>query len=467
MSRCYESAFTARYASREMSRLFSLEEKALLFRRLWIALAKAQKALGLPIRKSQISQMKKALPILDLAKVAVYEKKFRHDVFAHIYAFGDECPEARPIIHWGATSCYVTDNADLIQCKAALQMLLTKLVYVLEQLSVFAAKWASSACLGYTHFQSAQPTTMGKRACLWLQDLLWDGRDWQRILDEIPFLGAKGATGTQSSFLSLFEGDSSKVVAMEKRIAKEFGFTKILPIAGQTYTRKIDCNLLHALASFAASAHKIGTDIRLLAHDGELFESQSAEQVGSSAMPYKRNPIYAERLCGLSRFVISLAENPAYTLATQWLERSLDDSSNRRIYLPEAFLAVDAILNLLVHLFSHLHVSSDICLRRLEEEMPAMMMENVLMEAVKKGGDRQALHERLRLLSQGSREDLAARIAADSYFRLSRQEVDSFSSISQLIGRAPEQVSAFLEQEVSPFLAWQKKGKAQLSPIEF
>ncbi len=463
----YESAFTARYASEEMSYLFSQESKILLFRRLWIALAKAQKALGLSICDTQIAQMEKALPILDFAKFALYEKKFRHDVFAHIHAFGEECPEAKPIIHLGATSCYVTDNADLIQCKTALQMLLSKLAQAIKLLASFAEAQAKTPCLSYTHFQSAQPTTMGKRACLWLQDLFLDAQDWQRIFENFSFLGAKGATGTQSSFLSLFEGDSKKVVAMEALIAKEFGFTNILPIAGQTYTRKIDCNLFHAFASFAASAHKIGTDIRLLAHDGELFESQSPSQVGSSAMPYKRNPIYAERVCGLSRFVISLAQNPAYTLATQWLERSLDDSSNRRICLPEAFLGVDAILNLLIHLFSHLQISSTTCLERLEQEMPAMIMENILMQAVKKGGDRQELHEKLRLLSKEPLKNFVMSVAADLSFGLNQEEIASVSSISALIGRAPEQVSEFLEKDIFPYLSRWKNVNVNHSIVEF
>jgi adenylosuccinate lyase len=435
-----------------MSYLFSAKYKIITFRRLWIALAKAERQLGLPISKEQIAQMEKHLEEIDFKKAAAYEKQFRHDVMAHIHAFGDECPDAKPIIHLGATSCYVTDNGDLIQFKEALGLLFGKLVHILRLLSRFAAKEWKTPTLSYTHFQSAQPTTIGKRACLWLQDFLLDAQEWKRILESLPFLGAKGATGTQSSFLALFDGNGAKVDKLEKWIAKEFGFSKILPISGQTYSRKIDLILLNAFESFAASAHKMGTDIRLLAHDGELCEAPSKSQVGSSAMPYKRNPIYSERICGLARFVISLAQNPAYTAATQWLERSLDDSSNRRLSIPEAFLGMDALLNLLVYLLENLQADPAVALERLKEELPKLVMENILMKAVKKGGSRQELHEKLRRLSIKSLSDLVEEITSDPEFHLNRKEVKALLSISTLVGRAPDQVRHFLSREVNPFL---------------
>lgn len=447
----YISPFSTRYASREMSYFFSQHFKILTYRKLWIALAKAQHQLGLPISKEQISQMQTHADHIDFASANLYEKKFRHDVMAHIHAFGDQCPIAKPIIHLGATSCYVTDNADLIQCKSALHLLLQKLFLILKLLADLAEKHAHTPCLGSTHFQTAQPTTFGKRICLWLQDFVIDALDWVRIHDHLPFLGAKGATGTQSSFLSLFEHNHKKVLEMEQLIAKEFGFQQILPISGQTYPRKLDINILNAFASFAASAHKMGTDLRLLAHDGEFLESFEKTQVGSSAMPYKRNPIYSERICGLSRFLISLAQNPLYTTATQWLERSLDDSSNRRLAIPEAFLTLDALLNLLIHLVSHLKPMPEIAMDRLAKEVPYLSMENILMASVKKGGDRQVLHEKLRVFS--TKEPIDAFLDAiekDPEFRLSHKELVPLTAISSLIGRAPEQTLDFLKQEVRP-----------------
>ena len=463
----YVSPFSTRYASKEMSYLFSSKYKILTYRHLWIALAKGQQTLGLPISEEQIRQMEKNLKKIDLSKIAEYEKEFRHDIMAHIHAFGDLCPLAKPIIHLGATSCYVTDNADLIQCKAALHLILQKLVHVSRLLANFAAKEAKIPCLSYTHFQSAQPTTFGKRACLWLQDFLFDIQDLGRLHNNLPFLGIKGATGTQSSFLTLFKNDDSKVIKLEEFIAQNFGFAKILPISGQTYTRKIDVNLLNAFASFAASSHKMGTDIRLLAHDGELLESFEKNQVGSSAMPYKRNPIYSERICGLARFVISLAQNPIYTASTQWLERSLDDSSNRRLAIPEAFLGMDALLNLLVHLVTHLRPMPEKALERLNCELPSLVMENILMKAVKKGGNRQDLHEKLRVLSrEKSLNSLLKAIVKDAAFHLSRQDINPLLSISSLIGRAPEQVRRFLAEEVQPLLKLWEKGPIKMSSIE-
>ncbi len=449
-----------------MSALFSAESRIKAFRRLWISLAKAQKKLGFPISNDQIKEMEKHLDKIDFKAAETYEKRLRHDVMAHIHTFGDACPKAKPIIHLGATSCFVTDNADLILFKEALGLLTGKLVQAMKLLSSFAAKEANTPTLSYTHFQSAQPTTVGKRACLWLQDFLLDAQDWMRLYRDLPFLGAKGATGTQSSFLALFEGSETKVLELERLIARDFGFTKVLPISGQTYTRKLDLNLLNAFESFAASAHKMGTDVRLLAHDGELSETFEKNQVGSSAMPYKRNPIYSERICGLSRFVMSLSQNPAYTLATQWLERSLDDSSNRRLSLPEAFLGVDALLNLLSHLFENLQANPSLSFQRIEAALPSLVMENILMKAVKKGGSRQELHEKLRRLTNQPLEKLIEAIAQDPEFGLQKKEIKPLLSIPSLVGRAPEQVRDFLQKEIDPVLKTWKGIKPKPSKIE-
>jgi adenylosuccinate lyase len=449
-----------------MSYLFSQKNKILTFRRLWVSLARHQSRLGLPVTKAQIAQMESHLEEIDFEAAARYEKRFRHDVMAHIHAFGDQCPDARGIIHLGATSCYVTDNADLIIFKEGLHLIEKKLIHVLKLLARFAAKEAKTPCLSYTHYQSAQPTTMGKRACLWLQDFLMDAKDLQRIYEELPFLGVKGATGTQSSFLALFNGNAAKVLKLEKAIAKDFGFTNILPISGQTYSRKIDLNILNAFASFSASAHKMGTDIRLLAHDGELLESFDKSQVGSSAMPYKRNPMYSERICGLARFVISLSQNSTYTAATQWLERSLDDSSNRRLAIPEAFLGMDAVLNLLAHLLEKLQMNKAVALERLKKELPHLVMENIMMKAVKNGGNRQELHETLRRCSSKSLDDLIEEIAKNREFHLDRKEIKPLLSIPSLIGMAPIQVREFLKAQVFPFLKKGKRKPVHFAPLE-
>ncbi|HLB52420.1 MAG TPA: adenylosuccinate lyase [Chlamydiales bacterium] len=463
----YISPLSNRYASRESLEIFSQENKIRTFRRLWIALAKAQKELGLPITSEEITEMERSIDIIDFAQIEGFEKRFRHDVMANIHAFGALCPKAKSILHLGATSCYVTDNTDLILMREALFLLLQKCAHLLRGFAKKGEKEAHSPCLAYTHFQPAQPTTIGKRICLWLQDFFFDLLEWKRLYEEIPFLGAKGATGTQSSFLSLFGGDFHKVSQMELLIAKEFGFTKILTISGQTYTRKIDLTILNALASFAASAHKMATDLRLLAHEGEFVESFQKEQVGSSAMPYKKNPIYSERICGIARFVISLAQNPAYTLATQWLERSLDDSSNRRITLPEAFLGTDAILNLLLHLTSELHPVSDVALKNVQEVLPMLATENLMMAAVKKGGDRQALHEKLRLLTQNRPiAKWMQEIEQDPDFQLTKKEVESLIALPSLVGCAPEQVKFFIQKELYPLLNKWNLPIPPLHPIE-
>lgn len=471
-ARRYVSPFSARYASKEMSYLFSAHYKISLFRKLWITLAQGQKKLGLSITSSQIAQMQKNASYIDFPTITAYEKRFRHDIMAHIHAFGDLCPEAKPIIHLGATSTYVTDNGDLIQMKEALTLLHSKLIYLIRLLSSFAKQYAKTPCLGYTHFQSAQPTTVGKRAALWLQDFLADAQEWDMRITNLPLLGVKGATGTQSSFLSLFDGNHAKVEKLEAFLAKALGFSRILPLSGQTYSRKIDLNILNALASFAASAHKMATDIRLLAHDGELAESFDKTQVGSSAMPYKKNPIYSERICGIARFVMSLSQNPLYTSATQWLERSLDDSSNKRLAIPEAFLGVDALLNLLIHLASTLKPNLEIISSRLFDHIPLLAMENILMIAARKGGDRQELHEKLRKMSLAlftTKEPIKTLIHAienDPDFNLSTKDIKPLFTPSALIGRAPEQVLDFLKNEVSPFLSKFKNKKPSIAPID-
>ncbi|MBI2811587.1 MAG: adenylosuccinate lyase [Candidatus Melainabacteria bacterium] len=414
----YQSPLSSRYASEEMSYLFSPHFKFFTWRTLWVALAKAQKSLGLSISDRQIASMQDCIEKIDLKRAEEYEKKFRHDVMAHIHAFGDLCPEARGIIHLGATSCFVTDNADLIQMREGLRIIRNKIIQVIRQLHPFAQEHAALPTLSYTHFQPAQPTTVGKRACLWMQDFLIDLYDIAHHLGDLHFLGVKGATGTQASFLSLFNGDHEKVKKLETLVSDEMGFTKVVPISGQTYTRKQDIRVLSVLTSFASSAHKFATDLRLLAHLKEIEEPFAEKQVGSSAMPYKRNPMRSERICGLARFLMSLNENPLYTQATQWFERSLDDSANRRLYLPQAFLTADAILNLLCNITSGLIVHPKVIARHLNEELPFLATEEILMESVKRGKDRQHV----------------------------------LVQIKRFLGRAIEQTHDFLNEEVGPVL---------------
>ncbi len=457
----YQSPLSDRYASKEMSYLFSPHFKFLTWRKLWIALAKSQKTLGLPITQTQIEQMHHQVSNIDLKSAEEYEKKFRHDVMAHIHAFGDLCPEAKGIIHLGATSCFVTDNADLIQIREGLILLRNKILAVIYQLDSFAKKYVDLKCLSYTHFQSAQPTTVGKRACLWLQDLLIDLSDVENVAAEIRFLGVKGATGTQASYLALFEGDHEKVKKLEELVAKEMGFSRLFTISGQTYTRKADIRVMSTLSSFAASAHKFATDLRLLAHLKEIEEPFADKQIGSSAMPYKRNPMRSERICGLSRFLMSLHENPLYTEATQWFERTLDDSSNRRLYLPQAFLTADAILNLMCDITSGMIVHPNVIAKHLNDELPFLATEQILMAAVKKGKDRQVVHERLRIHSleasrkikeEGLSNHLLEQIAKDSKIGMSEEEIHEITQAEHFIGRAVEQTREFLKEEVAPIL---------------
>ena len=440
-----------------MNAIFSDSNKYFLWRKLWIALAKAEKTIGLPITLSQIEALESHIHEIDFEKVEYYEKKMRHDVMAHLHAFGDLCPESKGILHMGATSTFVTDNADLIQMHTALKLLIAKSIELLRILTSWAEEYEGYPTLGYTHLQPAQLTTVGKRICLWLQDFLMDSKDLIQQNQEMQFLGLKGATGTQASFLQLCNHDSDQVEKLEQLIANEMGFEKVFIIAGQTYTRKQDMRILSCLEGLAATSHKCATDLRLLSHLGEMEESKPSTQIGSSAMPHKRNPIYCERICGLARFLISLCQNPTYTFATQWLERSLDDSANRRLAVPEAFLTADALLNLLIHLFSNLKIFPENIEENLEKHLSSIALENILMHVVKRGLDRQEIHEKLRKSPEKGKE-----IARE--MGLSPEEIAG--CFLPDIGRAAHQVEQFLNLEVSPFLSQFQNLKAPLSPVD-
>jgi adenylosuccinate lyase len=455
------SPLAGRYASEEMSGLFSAQRKFETWRLLWLWLAEEERRLGLPISEEAIAQMRAHLADVDFDAAAREEEKTRHDVMAHVRVFGEAAPAARGIIHWGATSAYVSDNADLIQIQQAFGLVERRLVSVLRRLRDFALEHRALPTLAYTHYQPAQPTTVGKRAAMWAFELQTDLEEGRRRREDLRFLGAKGATGTQASFLRLFDGDSAKVEELDRALARRAGFARRQTVSGQTYSRKQDDRVVHALSGLAQSAHKIGTDLRLLQHDGEIEEPFETEQVGSSAMPYKRNPMRAERICGLARHVIALSFDTAMTAATQWLERSLDDSANRRISIPDAFLACDAILILLDNVFSGIVVHADVARRRLDAEVPFLATENILMEAVRRGGDRQELHEKLRVHARASAErrsdeagpaDLLDRVALDAAFRLTPEELAAAVRPERLVGRAAEQVETFLREELDPAL---------------
>lgn len=461
----YVSPLASRYASAEMSALFSAQFKHCTWRKLWVALAKAQKKLGLGISDKQIKAMEAQVDAIDFDKAHAYEQKFHHDVMAHIHTFGDACPEAKGVIHLGATSCYVTDNTELLQMREGLKLLRGKLIHVIRHLSAFAAEHAHLPCLSYTHLQPAQPTTVGKRTCLWIQDFITDLKDLDDRLEDFTFLGVKGATGTQASFLALFDNDRHKVQKLEALVAKEMGFTHVTPISGQTYSRKQDVRIIAVLQGLAVSSHKCATDIRLLAHLKEIEEPFAEKQVGSSAMPYKRNPVHSERVCGLARFLISLGENPSYTAATQWLERSLDDSANRRLAIPEAFLTADAILTLLISITSKLVIYPKMIAKHLDEELPFMATENILMASVSKGKDRQELHEKLRqhslaashaIKAEGKEGELLSRLAKDPAFGLSKEEIHKLAQVDNFVGLAAHQTIEFLRNTVEPCLLSQK-----------
>jgi len=449
-----------RYATREMIKVFSQEKRFSTWRRLWVALAEGEMELGLPITQDQIEELKSHRDDLNLDVAKKYEEELRHDVMAHIKAYGDQCPQAGGIIHLGATSCFVTDNTDVILMREALEILLVKVANVLNNLSEFAGRYKGLPTLGYTHLQPAQPTTVGKRAALWAQDFLLDLKEMEDVKANLRFRGVKGTTGTQDSFLKLFEGNGEKVKALDARVTKKMGFHKAFLITGQTYTRKQDSRVIYALAGLAQSAHKMATDLRLLQHLEEVEEPFGKKQVGSSAMPYKRNPMRCERICALSRFLLSMGENLPHTAANQWMERTLDDSANRRMVIPEAFLTADAILELSIDVTSGLVVYPKVIENHLREELPFMAAEEVMMEAVKKGGDRQAIHERIRsyamdaarVVKEGQPNPFLDLVAADPTFGLEKRELEEVLDPKRFIGRAPQQVEEFLEEELYPAL---------------
>ena len=458
----YESPLSSRYASPEMLYIFSADKKFTTWRRLWIALARAEMQLGLPITQAQIDEMEAHKDEINYAAAARYERQLRHDVMAHIHAYGDLCPGAMPIIHLGATSCYVGDNTDVILMREGLLLLQKKLVNLIDRLTKFAMEYRGLPTLGFTHFQPAQLTTVGKRAALWANELVMDLEELNHRIDTLQFRGVKGTTGTQASFLELFGGDHEKVRTLEKLVSAEMGFEKVVPVCGQTYSRKMDANVLATLSAIAQSAGKFATDLRLLSHLKEMEEPFQDKQIGSSAMPYKRNPMRCERICSLARYVIADAMNPAFTAYNQWFERTLDDSANKRISIPEAFLAVDAILEIYLNVTDGLKVYPKVIERHLREELPFMATENIMMDAVKRGGDRQALHERIRVHSvaagkvvkeEGGRNDLVDRIAADPAFGLTREEILAHMDPKAYIGRCEAQVEEFSALVVDPIRA--------------
>jgi len=461
MNDTYQNPLTQRYASREMQQIFSPETKFRTWRRLWIALAEAEKELGLNISQEQIEEMRANQDNINYEVAARREAEVRHDVMAHVYAFGEQCPSAKPIIHLGATSAYVVDNTDLILMHRALSLIKAKVVSTINALAEFAQRYKDLPTLAFTHFQPAQPTTVGKRACLWIWDLIMDLQEIDFQLSRTMFLGSKGTTGTQASFLELFNGDHEKVRRLDELVAEKMGFSAVYPVSGQTYSRKVDSQYANILSGIAQSAHKFSNDLRLLQHLKEIEEPMEEHQIGSSAMPYKRNPMRCERIAALARYVIVDALNPAITAATQWFERTLDDSANKRLSIPEAFLATDAILSLYLNVVQGLVVYPKVIAKHLEAELPFMAMENIMMDAVKKGGDRQELHEKIRQHSlaaghnikvMGGENDLIARIAADPAFGLTEAELEGILQPNKYVGRAPQQVTEFLDQWVKPVI---------------
>lgn len=457
----YESPLNSRYASREMKYIFSPDFKFRTWRKLWIALAESEQELGLPITDEQIAELKAHADDINYDVAEAREREVRHDVMSHVYAYGVQCPKAKGIIHLGATSCYVGDNTDVIIMTEGLRLIRKKMVNLIDRLAKFADEYKTMPCLAFTHFQPAQPTTVGKRASLWLMDLLMDFSALEFQLSQMRLLGSKGTTGTQASFMELFEGDTEKVVALDRKIAEKMGFSSVFPVSGQTYPRKLDSQVLFVLSGVAQSAHKFSNDLRLLQHLKEIEEPFEAHQIGSSAMAYKRNPMRSERIASLARYVIADATNPAVTAATQWFERTLDDSANKRISIPEAFLATDAILELYINIVSGLVVYPKMIEKRLNDELPFMATENILMAAVKKGGDRQELHERIRQHSmaagkvvkvEGKPNDLLERIAADPAFGMTIEELRAELVPQNFVGRAPQQVAQFLQNDVQPIL---------------
>ncbi len=464
----YENPLVVRYASKAMAELWSGQRKFSTWRRLWVALAEAERDLGLNITAAQVAVLRSKVDDIDFDAAKAHEKRLRHDVMAHVHAYGDVAPEARPIIHLGATSCYVTDNTDLILLRDGLTMVRDGLVGAIDALGRFAAEYRDLPCLGYTHYQPAQLVTVGKRATLWAYELILDLQDVEFRLANLGFLGVKGTTGTQASFLALFDGDHAKVEALDRKVADAFGFRAILPVSGQTYTRKIDSQVVSTLAAVAESAHRFGCDLRLLAHEREVEEPFEADQIGSSAMAYKRNPMRAERMCSIARFALALPAAANQTAATQWLERTLDDSAVRRLVLPQAFLAVDALLTLYLNVVPGLVVNPSVIARHVAAELPFMATENLMMAATRRGGDRQDLHERIRTHSIAAAgriktgdgtNDLIERLGTDPAF--AGVDLAAVLEARQFIGRAPEQVDAFLRDHVAPIRARYPAGLGQ------
>lgn len=462
MKNVYESPFNARYASSEMQQIFSPDMKFRTWRKLWIALAEAEKELGLNITDAQIQQLKNMKDDINYEVAEQYEKQFRHDVMSHVHAYGEQCPDAKAIIHLGATSCYVGDNTDIIVMTEALKLVKSKMLILIKKLSDFAMEYKDMPTLGFTHYQPAQLVTVGKRATLWIQELLMDMEDINHTIANMKLLGSKGTTGTQASFLSLFDGDHEKVKKLEQLIADKMGYKTVFAVSGQTYPRKLDSRVLNVLSGIAQSAYKFSNDMRLLQSMKEMEEPFEEKQIGSSAMAYKRNPMRCERISSLARYVIVDALNPAITASTQWFERTLDDSANKRISVPEAFLAIDAILNIYINVSSGFVVYPKVIHKHVMDELPFMATENIMMEAVKHGGDRQELHEQIRMHSMeagkrvkvdGEYNDLIERIAADPLFGMSLEAIQAVLDPKNYIGRSPEQVVEFIENEVKPVLA--------------
>jgi len=466
----YVSPFSTRYASDEMQHIFSDNFKFSTWRRLWVALARAERALGLPITEEQIAELEAHVDDINYDVAEMREREVRHDVMSHVYAYGVQCPGAAGIIHLGATSCYVGDNTDVVILREASRIVLKKTAAVLKNLASFAKKYKDMPCLAYTHLQPAQLTTVGKRATLWMNELIMDVENLEFQLSHLSLLGQKGTTGTQASFMELFDGDGEKVVRLEKMIAEEMGFDKCVPVSGQTYSRKVDAYFLSVLSGIAQSASKFANDMRLLQSFEEMEEPFEKSQIGSSAMPYKRNPMRCERICALARYVMTDAQNPALTASVQWFERTLDDSANRRIAVAEAFLGVDAILNIYINVTSGLVVNDKVIERRVMEKLPFMATENIMMEAVRRGGNRQTLHEALRVHSQaaatrvkkeGGENDLISRIANDPMFSMSEDEIQRELEPKKYIGRCVSQVEEFIADIAAPIIY--KYGKEDIS----
>ena len=466
----YESPLSSRYASEYMLHLFSSDMRYQTWRKLWIALAKAERALGLPVSASQIADLEAHVTDIDYDCVRQREKEVRHDVMAHIYAYGKAAPSAGGIIHLGATSCYVTDNADLILYRDGLRHLRSELLKVIANLADFAGRYKALPTLGYTHYQPAQLVTVGKRACLWMQDFVSDLEELDFVLASIPFLGCRGTTGTEASFMELFDGDTQKIDEMNRMIASEFGFDRCFDVCGQTYPRKMDSRILNVLSSIAQSCYRMANDIRLLQHDRQIEEPFEKNQIGSSAMGYKRNPMRSERICSLARYLMADAMNAPMTASTQWMERTLDDSANRRISMPEGFLCADAILRLAQNVTDGLHVNEKIIKKTVMEYMPFMATENLMMEAVRRGGDRQQLHEIIRRCSmeatarikEGESCDLLARLAGEEAFGLTETEMQNLLTPSHYIGRCQQQVEIYLDK-IRPIISSVDRDNAEIN----